>query len=548
MGNNIPTGSGAEPSKKPEIIDARCIVEFRPDNNWQGEYGFDWFRIGDHKEKLATYKDESNTEQYYRKDLTTNGANDGATHYVNDNIVGRYYEVDSKGLLKIPPNDRIDPDDPNLECSLYTDVVDKKYYWADLLAKYYTIKTIKGLSRNYIVPWISLFYDKESKRSATFANFGAEAKTSVIIKMRIKKDSTNIKRIRKIRVVSLEDRVRFGKGNKQWKKNNKVIFNYIEFEGPFSSDPEQEITLPVNLRYSISKDWPIKAYAYYYGHDDNYCTLSGQINVVKCVPKTANILLVNVNFWAVTSNDALGHKYGNQIINNTNFSVSEQEEFLNKYLSQAFVIPNVEKESLPLYVDTRSIVSYEPNNPNNDIFLYNSNNNHDIRDISKYVALKRDRGYIILFYGKDNSKLNEKLESIINSVFNDKYKNYYKIFFIDLKGVQLPMDIKKMDKKGSLGGITTLNGKSAIVFGNPSDETACHELLHCFGLKHSFSNKSQFTYKISMTSNIMDYRFVGNKYNCLKRISLSRWQWNQIREKFEKEERIKQLNSYGKQR
>lgn len=38
-------GSPANPPE--QLIDARCIVLFRPNANWKGEYGFDWFRGGD---------------------------------------------------------------------------------------------------------------------------------------------------------------------------------------------------------------------------------------------------------------------------------------------------------------------------------------------------------------------------------------------------------------------------------------------------------------------------------------------------------------------
>lgn len=40
--------SYGNPEKPPAgILTAKCIVEFRPNGNWKGEYGFDWFRGGD---------------------------------------------------------------------------------------------------------------------------------------------------------------------------------------------------------------------------------------------------------------------------------------------------------------------------------------------------------------------------------------------------------------------------------------------------------------------------------------------------------------------
>lgn len=52
MGNN--TGTEAKKVVNYDFIDARCIVKFRPADNWEGEYGFDWFREGDYGEVFNT--------------------------------------------------------------------------------------------------------------------------------------------------------------------------------------------------------------------------------------------------------------------------------------------------------------------------------------------------------------------------------------------------------------------------------------------------------------------------------------------------------------
>jgi hypothetical protein len=50
-------------------LDAKCIVHFRPKSSWKGEFGFDWFRIGD-----TDFDGDTNYEtligQYYDKTLT----------------------------------------------------------------------------------------------------------------------------------------------------------------------------------------------------------------------------------------------------------------------------------------------------------------------------------------------------------------------------------------------------------------------------------------------------------------------------------------------
>lgn len=51
------------------LLPAKCIVHFRPQNNWKGEFGFDWFRIGDTKlDRDVNY--ETLVGQYYDKALT----------------------------------------------------------------------------------------------------------------------------------------------------------------------------------------------------------------------------------------------------------------------------------------------------------------------------------------------------------------------------------------------------------------------------------------------------------------------------------------------
>jgi len=46
------TGTGAGKSEKEKLSQSKCIVEFRPENSWKGEFGFDWFRTGDYIENV----------------------------------------------------------------------------------------------------------------------------------------------------------------------------------------------------------------------------------------------------------------------------------------------------------------------------------------------------------------------------------------------------------------------------------------------------------------------------------------------------------------
>lgn len=75
---NITTVDGisfGEPENPPlPEIKSKVIVEFRPNSNWKGEYGFDWIRLGDtglkgdvwYKKIIGNYRDSSNNlEQIY---------------------------------------------------------------------------------------------------------------------------------------------------------------------------------------------------------------------------------------------------------------------------------------------------------------------------------------------------------------------------------------------------------------------------------------------------------------------------------------------------
>lgn len=106
-------------------IDSRCIVEFRPDDNWKGEYGFDWFRRGDTVENI----NGSNSKSNYKP------------------IVGEYV-----------PHDPDYGDDGTLQVDNPGGKPEKSYYAYRLAREEYPVFKIKGIERIYIAPYISLFF------------------------------------------------------------------------------------------------------------------------------------------------------------------------------------------------------------------------------------------------------------------------------------------------------------------------------------------------------------------------------------------------------
>ena len=85
--------TGSKKTDKEEMIDSRCIVKFRPGDDWNGQYGFDWFREGDYGELMKGTTPKGSTVNAYNNNweaITIKSKSD----YKADNIVGKYGDVE----------------------------------------------------------------------------------------------------------------------------------------------------------------------------------------------------------------------------------------------------------------------------------------------------------------------------------------------------------------------------------------------------------------------------------------------------------------------
>ncbi|KIA84141.1 hypothetical protein [Kaistella jeonii] len=112
------------PDKAPAFqIKAKCLVEFRPHNNWTGEFGFDWVRMGD----TALLGDT-----WYKNIIGKN--RDAAGHIAQNNaIYGKNIVPDEEEYKK-------------------------------LLRKFLVLQ-VKFNNDFYVVPWMSLYKGKTAKLS-----------------------------------------------------------------------------------------------------------------------------------------------------------------------------------------------------------------------------------------------------------------------------------------------------------------------------------------------------------------------------------------------
>jgi phage baseplate assembly protein gpV len=120
--NNYTNASESYDTVKEEIA-AKCMVQFRPHNNWNGEYGLDWTRMGD------TGRNPGDTQTYF----SIVGKNRDASGNISNNNYGNNIVADVKEYTK--------------------------------LLKKYKVLSVPFTKDFYIVPWLSLYKDKTAKFS-----------------------------------------------------------------------------------------------------------------------------------------------------------------------------------------------------------------------------------------------------------------------------------------------------------------------------------------------------------------------------------------------
>lgn len=432
------TGNQSSNISGTKYIDSRCIVDFRPNDDWKGEYGFDWFRRGDANEDI-------------------NGTVT-ASRYTD--IVGKY-----------------DPQDPDYGDSAGTlkHTIGNINYINKLANEEYPMFRVMGFSeRTYLAPYISLYYmstqnweegkEGQKRRLPNAMLYQKDGKyyqhdfckSEATIKAII--DAKNIEKIEFTcdKSLTVSPNVLTGIADGKTVKTINIRHNYAFGEGHQA----------------------IKAFAY---HKDGVTkTFAGQINVVRCEPKTVDICFVDV---LIKINKSIS--FG---IPDNNFR-DTQEKNLKRFFSQAHIIPNITTRALTLEQNT----------------------------IADHLTTRRGRT-VILKYTLDNKfeYIGDKLEQWFNQEYPN-LANTYKIFFLGESGMRVTNG-NDVYLGGHANGIPS---KGLVIYKNPEESVVCHEILHCYGLYHSFSNSSKHTFEKKKTSNIMDYS--------INTISLWRWQWNVIR-------------------
>ena len=548
MGNPTATGAPGVNSNTEEI-DPRCIVKFRPADDWEGEYGFDWFREGDYGELLNN--GERNDGQYNY--IMVNGVRSNT--FPNGDPVQQYPAIAKTDYNHRTVNGRV----VGILGRYFGDICICMRGSIQVIQEKDEVSSANGkilYMTKMVHPNDSrfpIYYSKDIctacqyKRSCTYRPSRPKDESPMIYNNRPLKADPDIRKIQPTYLLPqfldssgilvkdyVEDFVinnyhtiqintsqqqkyiipfislffENDKKEEDWGKHEATVQLLIKAEPSVKGiifDCDRGITCsPVlfkfdngapnkeHVKIALSKDFKNNYQDAYIRvkaiHHSNEETLAGKICVVKCIPKYVDIIFVPV---PVRINKGIG-------IGSTYFEhISEQAGYLKRFLRQAHVIPNIKLacfKSETMEKITRFVDSIK------DLERLNNQNPY-------YYILKTNEGFGL--------QLGQKLEELFNKDYPN-YRNAYKVFLIGVKG-----------QEGLLGRGNGIPSKAAIILNLSQDDplsTICHELLHCFGLFHSFSNNSPYTFNFLMTSNIMDY----NDYCGLQLLSSWKWQWEKI--------------------
>lgn len=544
------TQNQAQPSNtQTEEIDPRCVVKFRPADDWEGEYGFDWYREKDYRELTVDGQRGDhplkNIFGITKKDHNGNPIIvESETHY--DNIVGKYRGEIPVCLMNRGPKllKKYFTDTSGNILYRYTDPTNNNYYcWVsknDCSSCNVNSCPAKssGFFSNSVIKEIDTNITKEEKpkpldpdnfllKYLYFDVHELDEYGNILISNHcideLKKHYNTITILPNqeyiIPYISLFYNNKRGKTEAEIKLIitvqtgvDKIVFDCGSNSGVICKNKnkqeiEEIIINRTNQRYeeemviSLSEDFKdnsgdvfIKVWAVGGRNNDGSekRTLAGKICVVKKYPKQVEIVLVPINVkldnvFVFPFPKFLTCRDQLTSLYSSKITIEKEKSYLSKFLAQAQIVPKITEKK---FKDESAVNKIIREHKSFSFFF-------DSIDVSKDV-----NGQNIV------SRLEKQFEQD-----HPEDSSKYKVFILNVKS-----------RGGVVGRCDEISSKSALICEGADITTLCHEISHCFGLWHSFSNHSDYTFSKWRTSNIMDYS------GFLKGVTFWEWQWKYINE------------------
>ncbi|OXA91644.1 zinc metalloprotease [Flavobacterium hercynium] len=449
---------------EPKILDAKCIVQFRPNGSWKGEFGFDWFRIGDTR-RQGDVNYETLVGRHYDKELT-----DTSKQIVNN---GNKWSTNFKA------------DPQPAEFSRFNRIDQLKELYGVYEYSLENDSSGSPINKKYYKPVLALFArEADPLRPRKFIETG---------------------------IAQLDLYIQFEKQGGTEIKPSKLIFEMdgvlMDENHPLVSIDRHTIlqnklrnkieNIEITCKAEFAEDKEIKVWAISVDKAGNQTAklLAGVLKMIAPAKKaTKNILLVLVNTSKGTGS-------------------SNGLDILKRNLKQALIKTNIVTKAMKMGVleSVKIDLSISANNVDNKDF--NSSFQVDVKD-SEYSNIGNREG------------LDDFLKDTLERDYPGQFQDYFKLFFL-ANGTDIVFDKDKL-LTGYTAGYSSLKANFGVMFKMHNEYTIAHECLHGLGLRHSFfgvnlPNEISFCYQAQTTDNIMDYSH--NLPTPIPRITTWYWQW-----------------------
>ncbi|MGE8552487.1 MAG: type VI secretion system Vgr family protein [Chryseobacterium jejuense] len=453
-------------------LDATCIVHFRPKSNWKGEFGFDWFRIGD---------------------TSLDGDNNYGT------LIGQYYD-------KLPTDATAKR---NTNVNSWT-----TFFQTDPQPASFTsfnrLEGLKNLYGNY-------YYSFENDLAGNPIRKRYYRSIMTIFPRRA--DPTNPRKNVETGEASLELYLEFQKADKVEVKPDKVVFEVdnllaneehslitISNHTILKKDLKKKITIDLKFKTSFDKDKDINVWAVMLDETDKEKKkeksrqFAGVLKIIApSKQRTQDIVIVRVKTPArVGSKNSLDN--------------------IKKNLKQALINVNVVEKSTDNQGRLKDII----------VDVTDSTNNHLNIDFNSEFSVQGIN--IKVDQGTKGVSLDDFLKIELEKQYPNQFTNHFKLFFL----ANTYQTVVNDDGTGSgVAGYSNIKTDYGIMFSNHSAVTIGHECMHGLGLHHTFYG-DDYIYKAQKTDNVMDYshlskdKVTNQASTVLNRISTWYWQWNKI--------------------
>ena len=445
---------------------AETTVEFRPHQDWDGEFGIDWYRKG------------QNT-------------------WLNDPFGFKIYDMNFAGNVGTMP--------AQMNGNDYEDVFepDNKML-AKLKREEYNVK---------ITPWS--LGDNETECFTSWLSLDKDQTAKLNLRIRVKKEAGKLS----IRYPNQYFKINDAAG---YLDAADALFSFYDL-------PADQKTVTAAARFFDLKITCIKEFAFaqilQVKADDR---LAGMLKAFPNANKPVqNILFVPVKI-KLPDNKERNFSPGSESPVSSDY-ISNQKKWLAQFLLHSQIKANIEMFNnsdeplagdnygqLDLTSDTNFTEEFTPDDSdpanNKGMFIRKTVNNQDITvySLRAYYKSQQTNRLDLKQYLTDH--LPEKYKA-------DKYKSYLIAFFMNVAGFSMTDDTTQKDQLNGYSGGKWTNLLIFKLSAN-NNETVSHETYHSLDMPHTFdklSENSLYVYKPQQTDNLLDYTH--------DRRSLFHWQW-----------------------